>query len=85
MENKEEIGKACFGSVVKAKYVPKNRTVVGKTFFGEGKAVNKTRIGSDCGSDRTADRIGSDWYFRFWYRRSILRKAVFNNDTGGSE
>ena len=45
---------------MKAKYVPKNRTVVGKTFFGEGKAVNKTRIGSDCGSDRTADRIGSD-------------------------
>ena len=47
MENKEEIGKASFGSVVKAKYVPKNRTVVGKIFFGEGKAVNKTRIGSD--------------------------------------
>ena len=30
------------------------------------RAVNKTRIGllgSDCGSDRTPDRIGSDWQF----------------------
>ena len=50
--------------------------------------TNKTRMGS-LGSDRTADRmglrIGSDWYFRFWCRRIILRKAVFNNDTGGSD
>ena len=35
--------------------------------------------------DRTPDRIGSDWYFRFWCRRIILRKAVFNHDTGGLE
>ena len=41
-------------------------------------AVNKTRIGS-LGSDR----IGL--VFRFCCRRIISRKAVLNNDTGGSE
>lgn len=35
LENNEEIEKGCFGSVVKAKYAPENRTVVVKRFFGE--------------------------------------------------
>ena len=43
------------------------------------------RTGPDWTGDRIGLRIGSDWYFRFWCRRIILRKAVFNNDTGGSE
>ena len=49
-----------------------------------GRQQNQARnawIGSDSGSNR----IGSEWYFRFWCRRIILRKAVFNNETGGSE
>ena len=39
-------------------------------------AVDKIPIGS-LGS-RIGLRIGSDWYFRFQYRRIILGKAVFN-------
>ena len=35
LEHNEEIGKGSFGSVVKAKYVPENRMVVVKRFFGE--------------------------------------------------
>ena len=35
LENNEEIGKGSFGSVVKAKYAPENRTVVVKRFFSE--------------------------------------------------
>ena len=42
-------------------------------------------IGLDCSSDWTLDQIESNWYFRFWCRRIVLRKAVFNNDTDGSE
>ena len=42
-------------------------------------AVNKTRIGLP-GSDRTPDRIGSDygsnWCLCFWCRRIILTKAA---------
>ena len=35
LENNEEIGKGSFGSVVKAKYVAENRTVVVERFSGE--------------------------------------------------
>ena len=43
-------------------------------------AVKKTRIGfriglgigSDFESDQTPERIGSDWYFRFWCRIIIF-------------
>lgn len=35
LENNEEIGEGSFGSAVKAKYAPENRTVVVKRFFGE--------------------------------------------------
>ena len=42
-------------------------------------------IGLDCRSDRTLDQIELDLYFLFWCRRIVLRKAVFNNDTDGSE
>ena len=52
-------------------------------------AVNKTcigfRIGFWIGSDSGSDRIGSDWYRRFWCRTIILTKSCFNNDTGGSD
>ena len=34
--DKDEIGKGSFGSVIKAHYIPENRTVVVKRFFGEG-------------------------------------------------
>ena len=34
--DKDEIGKGSFGSVLKATYVPDNKTVVAKRFFGEG-------------------------------------------------
>ena len=66
MENKEEIGKETFGSVVKLNIF--------------GKAFNKIWIGSDCGSDRiglvfsllvqknhfekTSNRFDSDFFFR---------------------
>ena len=52
-----------------------------------GRQPNQDQVASIW--DRTTDwiglRIGSDWYFRFLCRGIILRKAVFNNDTGGSE
>ena len=35
-----------------------------------------TKRGSNSGSDRTPDRIGWDWYLRFWCTINILRKAV---------
>ena len=63
-----------------------------KFAFPAGRQPNQDQVASIW--DRTADwiglrigsdRIGSDWYFRFYCRRTILRKAVFNNDTGGSE
>ena len=34
--DKAEIGKGSVGSVIKAHYIPENRTVVVKRFFGEG-------------------------------------------------
>ena len=54
-------------------------------------AVNKTRIGfrigSDFGSDRTPDWIGSDrtGIFAFGAGLLFLGKCCFNNNTGGSD